>query len=69
MTIDAASLSNAPGVRSIFKALNGEARFVGGCVRDILLGQKPGDIDITTPAGQRDETTAGCRAERSPHQD
>ena len=32
-----------------FKALNGEARFVGGCVRDILLGQKPGDIDITTP--------------------
>ena len=49
MTIDASSLSNAPGVRSIFKALNGEARFVGGCVRDILLGQKPGDIDITTP--------------------
>ena len=27
-----------------------EAYFVGGCVRDILLGRKPRDWDITTNA-------------------
>ena len=47
MTIDASSLSNAPGVRSIFKALNGEARFVGGCVRDILLAKS--QVILTSP--------------------
>ncbi|MBQ9097628.1 MAG: CCA tRNA nucleotidyltransferase [Clostridia bacterium] len=27
-----------------------EAYFVGGCVRDVLMGKHPGDIDITTSA-------------------
>lgn len=43
-----------PGkVLNILKALNGEgfeAFVVGGCVRDALLGKKPGDWDITTSA-------------------
>lgn len=45
----------APGPRRLMAVLNegGEARFVGGCVRDSLLGQPPGepgatDIDIAT---------------------
>ena len=33
----------------IYDALNGQMRLVGGCVRDFLLGQKPVDIDISTP--------------------
>src|SRR5258708_11554569 len=31
-------------------AVNSEARFVGGCVRDALLGLEIGDIDVATPA-------------------
>ena len=42
-------LLSAPGMATLFNALNNEARFVGGCVRDSLLGQIPGDIDIATP--------------------
>jgi len=37
------------GVRRIFaaiKAAGGEARFVGGCVRDALLGRAVGDVDL-----------------------
>ena len=43
------ALMMTPGAHQLFDALNGEARFVGGCVRDCLLGQTPGDIDIATP--------------------
>jgi poly(A) polymerase len=39
----------APQTRAVIEALGGEARFVGGCVRDALLGEKVGDIDIATP--------------------
>ena len=43
---------NEPSVRKIFNTLNnsgqGEARFVGGCVRNTLLGVKVTDIDIAT---------------------
>jgi poly(A) polymerase len=35
--------------RAVFRALQGEARFVGGCVRDALLKRPVGDIDIATP--------------------
>ena len=31
-----------------------EAFFVGGCVRDVLMGKTPGDIDITTSASPAD---------------
>lgn len=42
-----------PAVRRLLAALgaaNIEARFVGGCVRDALLGVGGGDIDLATPA-------------------
>ena len=38
--------------RAVLAALEGEggaARFVGGCVRDTLMGRAVGDIDIATP--------------------
>src|SRR5579884_2813472 len=43
----------APATRRLLGALAGAgiaARFVGGCVRDALLGEDIGDIDIATPA-------------------
>jgi len=39
----------APETRAVLAALGGEGRFVGGCVRDTLLGRAVGDIDIATP--------------------
>src|SRR5246127_4721647 len=42
-----------PGTRAVLAALSAggvEARFVGGSVRDALLGRPIGDIDIATPA-------------------
>jgi len=44
---------NDPAVRRLLAALNAadiESRFVGGCVRDALLGIIGGDIDVATPA-------------------
>jgi poly(A) polymerase len=41
----------APATRAVMDALTaagGEARFVGGCVRDTLTGHPVGDIDIAT---------------------
>src|SRR5579862_6439241 len=35
--------------RALIAALKGEARFVGGCVRDAILKRPSGDIDIATP--------------------
>jgi poly(A) polymerase len=37
-----------PGVPAISAAI-GEARFVGGAVRDTLLGRRVGDLDLATP--------------------
>jgi poly(A) polymerase len=45
-------LSEAP-VQTLLAAFDAggiEARFVGGCVRDALLGIETGDIDLATPA-------------------
>jgi poly(A) polymerase len=42
-----------PATRAVLAALSSggvEARFVGGSVRDALLGRPIGDIDIATPA-------------------
>lgn len=41
-------MSRAETVR-VFAALNGDARFVGGCVRNALLGREVDDIDLATP--------------------
>ena len=38
-----------PATRAVLDALGGAGRFVGGCVRDALLGRTIGDIDIATP--------------------
>jgi poly(A) polymerase len=35
--------------RAVMTALKGDARFVGGCVRDTILKRPIGDIDIATP--------------------
>src|SRR6185312_16097515 len=35
--------------RAVMSALKGDARFVGGCVRDTILKRPIGDIDIATP--------------------
>ncbi|MCP4246411.1 MAG: CCA tRNA nucleotidyltransferase, partial [bacterium] len=42
----------APAVTAVVAALTAggsEVRFVGGCVRDSLLGRDIGDIDVATP--------------------
>lgn len=38
-----------PPVHAVLVALGGAGRFVGGCVRDALLGRAISDIDIATP--------------------
>lgn len=40
----------SPETRAVFKALGGDTdtRFVGGCVRDAVLGHPTGDIDLAT---------------------
>lgn len=35
--------------RAVMTALKGDARYVGGCVRDTLINRPIGDIDIATP--------------------
>jgi poly(A) polymerase len=35
--------------RAVLAALKGDARFVGGCVRDAILKRPIGDIDLATP--------------------
>ena len=44
---------NAPATKAVLAALSAqgiEARFVGGCVRDAVLGRPVRDIDLATPA-------------------
>lgn len=35
-------------IKKIVRLLKGKIRFVGGCVRDSLIGKMPGDIDMAT---------------------
>jgi poly(A) polymerase len=46
---------SAPQTRTVLAAL-GQARFVGGAVRNALLGQPVGDVDIATPLTPDDVT-------------
>ena len=39
----------APQTRAVLDALRGEGRFVGGAVRNALLGKPVADVDIATP--------------------
>ncbi|MBF0561212.1 MAG: CCA tRNA nucleotidyltransferase [Alphaproteobacteria bacterium] len=39
----------APATRAVMAALGNNARFVGGCVRDSVLGRPVKDVDIATP--------------------
>ncbi|MGF1553911.1 MAG: CCA tRNA nucleotidyltransferase, partial [Paracoccaceae bacterium] len=40
---------DAPGLRPVLDALGGEAFLVGGAVRNALVGEAPGDVDLSTP--------------------
>src|SRR5580658_3528533 len=51
----------APETRAVLAALGGEARFVGGAIRNALLGAPVGDIDIATPLAP-DDVMARLRA-------
>lgn len=48
-TIQAQAWMIAPQTQRVMKALGGNARFVGGCVRNALLNRPVMDIDIATP--------------------
>ena len=51
MNLDPEAFLKRQGIKRLLKALDakqGTARFVGGAVRDLLLGEKPGDLDLAT---------------------
>jgi poly(A) polymerase len=51
MNIDPHEWLDRPGIKRLLKALDargGHARFVGGAVRDFLLGEHPDDLDLAT---------------------
>ncbi|HEU0309645.1 MAG TPA: CCA tRNA nucleotidyltransferase [Sphingomicrobium sp.] len=51
MNLDPDSFLKRQGIKRLLKALDarqGTARFVGGAVRDLLLGERPGDLDLAT---------------------
>ena len=49
MKLPRSDWTEQPGLASLIAALGGEARFVGGAVRDSLLGVEVKDVDIATP--------------------
>jgi poly(A) polymerase len=51
MKLDPNAFLKRTGVNRLLKALDAKkstARFVGGAVRDLLLGERPGDLDLAT---------------------
>ena len=51
MKLDPKEWLDRPGIRRLLKALDakqGHARFVGGAIRDFLLGEHPDDLDLAT---------------------
>ena len=64
-TVDASVLLSAHGgaAAELIDILGRDARFVGGCVRDMVLGQfGEGDVDIATPLHPRNVTRRLTRA-------
>lgn len=57
-------LTAAPtvAVMEALEAAGGEGRFVGGCVRDALIGRPVADIDIATPMTPQDVVEAVTQA-------
>jgi poly(A) polymerase len=55
------SWMRAPETQSVMNALGGDARFVGGAVRNALLRQSVSDVDIATPLTP-DEVTKRLQA-------
>ncbi|MFD2264827.1 CCA tRNA nucleotidyltransferase [Lacibacterium aquatile] len=49
LILPAADWWQGPQAKALLSALNGEARFVGGAVRDGLLGRTVNDVDLATP--------------------
>lgn len=56
-----ASWQQLPGLARVVAALGGQARLVGGVVRDTLLGSETADIDLATPLPP-DAVIAGLEA-------
>lgn len=51
MRLDPNEWLDRPGIKRLLKALDakhGHARFVGGAIRDFLLGEHPDDLDLAT---------------------
>jgi len=51
MRLEPSAWLDRPGIKRLLKALDakqGNTRFVGGAVRDLLLGEEPGDLDLAT---------------------
>ena len=64
-TVDPTPLLTAHGgaAAALIELLGGDARFVGGCVRDMVLGEfGSGDIDIATPVHPNTVTRRLTRA-------
>ncbi len=49
LTLPPQTWMRSPQTQAIFAALGGQARFVGGCVRNALLGLAIVDVDLCTP--------------------
>ena len=65
LTLKSSSLLRDASTQKILGVLNAQqagcARLVGGCVRDAILGQQPGDVDIATQLTP-EVVMAACKA-------
>lgn len=70
LSIEGQPWLNASETRAVMDALSangGAARFVGGCVRNALLGVEVGDIDVATPLTPDEVMRRATAAGLSPH--
>jgi poly(A) polymerase len=57
MKLEPSAWLDRPGIKRLLKALDagtGTVRFVGGAVRDLLLNEHPGDLDLATTLSPHD---------------
>ena len=57
MKLEPSAWLDRPGIKRLLKALDaksGHVRFVGGAVRDLLLDEEPGDLDLATSHSPQD---------------